>query len=346
MSKKLIKTYQEDFFSIYRMIEESKSKSWKQINKSLISLYWDIGRYVSDKIEKEEWGKNIVEELSTYILSKESGTRGFSARNIWRMKKFYEEYKDNEKLSTLLTEVSWSNHLHILSKTKTCEEKEFYMRLAAQQNYTARDFSRIIDSSSFERTMLSNQKLSTALSEFPVSTRNVFKDIYFFEFLDLPEGHKENDLRKALLQNLRKFFLEIGPDFSLIGEEYTIQVGGKDFRIDLLLHNRELNCLTAIELKVTEFKPEYLGKLEFYLEALDRDVKKVHENPSIGILICKTKDEEVVKYALSRNMSPTMISEYETKIINKKKLQMKLHELAGSLEQLEEESTNTEIFEK
>lgn len=301
---------------------------------------------MSKKIESEEWGKSVVEDLSKYIFSKETGTRGYSPRNIWRMKQFYEEYKNNEKLSTVLTEVSWSNHLHILSKTKTCEEKEFYMKLVAKHNYSARDFSRIIDSSSFERTMISNQKLSTALAEFPISTKNIFKDIYVFEFLDLPEGHKENDLRKALLQNLRKFFLEIGPDFSLIGEEYTLQVGGKDFRIDLLLHNRELNCLTAIELKVTEFKPEYLGKMQFYLEALDRDVKKAHENPSIGILICKTKDEEVVKYALSRNMSPTMISEYETKIINKNKLQMKLHELSGSLEQLEEELKNSDCFEE
>ncbi len=259
--------YQTDFSRIYQMIEEASSRTWKEVNKSLISLYWNIGKYVSTKAEKEDWGQGIVEQLSNYILLQRGEIKGFSARNIWRMKQFYETYKDHEKLST-------------------------------------------------------------ALTEFPISTGNMFKDVYTFEFLDLPETYKENDLRKALLQNLRKFLIEMGPDFSLMGEEYVVQVGGKDFRIDLLLHNRALNCLVAVELKITEFQPEYLGKIQFYLEALDRDVKKIHENPSIGILICKTKDDEVVEYALSRNMSPTMIAEYETKFVDKGKLQRKLHELS------------------
>lgn len=247
------------------------------------------------------------------------------------MKSFYEAYKDNTKLSTLLTEIDWSSHLHILSKTKKSEEREFYLELFAKHRHTTREVERIIDSATYERTIIGNEKLTTALTEFPVSTKNMFKDLYSFEFLSLPEDHKENDLKKALLLNLRQFLLEIGPDFSVLGEEYIVQVGGKDFRIDLLLHNRELNCLTAIELKITEFQPEYLGKLQFYLEALDRDVRKPHENPSIGILICKTKDDEVVKYALSRSMSPTMIAEYETKLIDKKRLQEKLHEISETL---------------
>ena len=180
--------------------------------------------------------------------------------------------------------------------------------------------------------MLGNQNMSTVLAEFPASTRNIFKDMYSFEFLELPDGYKENDLRKSLLKNLKNFLLEMGPDFSLIGEEYVIQVGGKDFRIDILLHNRALNVLVCVELKINEFQPEYLGKMQFYLEALDRDVKKSHENPSIGILICKTKDKEVVEYALSRNMSATMIAEYETKFIDKERLQKKLHEFSEILD--------------
>ncbi len=160
----------------------------------------------------------------------------------------------------------------------------------------------------------------------------MFKDSYVFEFLGLSEPYQEKDLRKALIKHLKKFLLELGPDLSLIGEEYPIQVGMKDFRIDILMYHRGLNCLVAVELKVTEFQPEHLGKLQFYLEALDQNVKKLHENPSIGILICKTKDEEVVKYALNRNLSPTMIADYETKIINKKLLQRKLHELIYEIE--------------
>ena len=334
MTKIPQKPYQIDFSQIYRMIEEANSKAWREVNKSLISLYWNIGKYVSTKAEQEDWGQAVVEQLSDYILAQRSEMKGFSARNIWRMKQFYETYKDHQKLSTVLTEIEWSNHLHILSKTKTIEEKEFYLTLLARHRYSVRDFERLIDSGTYERTMIGNKKLSTALTEFPVSPGNMFKDVYTFEFLDLPETYKENDLRKALLQNLRKFLIEMGPDFSLMGEEYVVQVGGKDFRIDLLLHNRALNCLVAVELKITEFQPEYLGKVQFYLEALDRDVKKAHENPSIGILICKTKDDEVVEYALSRNMSPTMIAEYETKLIDKGRLQRKLHELSEFLENL------------
>jgi predicted nuclease of restriction endonuclease-like (RecB) superfamily len=248
------------------------------------------------------------------------------------MKQFYETYKDNEKLSTLLTEIEWSKHLHILSKTTTNEEKEFYLRLLIKNRYSVRECERLIDSGTYERTMLGNQNMSTALAEFPVETRNIFKDVYTFEFLELPKGYKENDLRKSLLKDLKNFLLEMGPDFSLIGEEYVIQVGGKDFRIDILLHNRALNVLVCVELKITEFQPEYLGKMQFYLEALDRDVKKPHENPSIGILICKTKDKEIVEYALSRNLSAAMIAEYETKIIDKARLQKKLHELSATLD--------------
>lgn len=323
--------YQSDFSQIYLMIEQAQNSAWKKVNESLISLYWRVGQYISQKSEDGGWGKAVVEDLSHYILSKNTCIRGFSSRNIWRMKSFYETYKDEEKLSTLLTEIDWSSHLHILSKTKTPAEREFYLELFSKHRYTTREVERLIDSGTYERTIIGNEKLPTALSEFPAPTKNMFKDLYSFEFLGLPEEYKENELKKALLQNVRNFLLEIGPDFSLLGEEYVVQVGGKDFRIDLLLHNRALNCLTAIELKITEFQPEYLGKLQFYLEALDRDVKKSHENPSIGILICKTKDDEVVKYALSRSMSPTMIAEYETKLIDKKRLQEKLQEISQLL---------------
>ena len=155
--------------------------------------------------------------------------------------------------------------------------------------------------------------------------------------MQLSEIHKEDELRKGLLKNLKQFLLELGADFSLIGEEYPLQVGMKDFRIDLLMFHRGLNGMVAIELKATEFHPSHLGQLQFYLEVLDRDIRKPHENPSIGILICKTKDDEVVKYAMNRNISPTMIAEYETKLINKSILQKKLHELSLSFDNYNEE---------
>lgn len=336
MLQSIKKDYQNDFATVYQMITSAKSSAWQQVNKILIDLYWSIGQYVSEKVERDGWGKGVVEELSKYIRTENPSIKGFSARNIWRMKQFFDTYRGNEKLSALLTEISWTNHLHILAKTKTIEEQSFYLALGAKQRYSERDFARIIDSGTFERTVIADAKLSALLTEFPASTKGIFKDSYVFEFLELPGHHKENDLRRGLVLHLKRFLKELGPDFTLIGEEYPIQVGMKDYRIDLLMFHRGLNCMTAIELKVTEFEPSHLGQLQFYLEVLDREIKKPHENPSIGILICKTKDEEVVKYAMNRNMSPTMIAEYETKLINTSLLRKKLQELNLSLENTNE----------
>jgi predicted nuclease of restriction endonuclease-like (RecB) superfamily len=329
-------SHQDAFAAVYSMITEAQSKVWRQVNKTLIELYWDIGQYISERIATSDWGKSIVEEMAKYIASKNPSATGFSARNLWRMKQFYETYRDNEKLSTVLTEISWSNHLHVLSKTKTLEEKTYYLQLAAKHRYSARAFARLIDSSSYERTLLANAKLSTVLTEFPAPTEGIFKDSYVFEFLGLSDGHKENDLRRALISHLKKFIVELGPDFSLIGEEYPLQVGMKDFRIDLLMFHRGLNCMVAIELKTTDFQPAHVGQLQFYLETLDCDIRKPHENPSIGILICKTKDDEVVKYTMNRSVSPTLVAEYETRLIDKALLQKKLQEL--NLLELEEQT--------
>jgi len=327
MLDKAIIDHQDAFAKVYSMIAEAQSKAWRQVNTTLIELYWNIGQYVSERVATSGWGKSIVEEMAKYIATRNPSVTGFSARNIWRMKQFYETYQGNEKLSAVLTEISWTNHLHILSKTKSVDEKQFYLDLATKHRYSERDFARIIDSSTYERTKLADLKLSALLTEFPTPSKGIFKDSYIFEFLGLPDDHKENDLRRALVTHLKRFLTELGADFSLIGEEYPLQVGVKDFRIDLLMFHRGLNCMVAIELKTADFQPAYVGQLQFYLEALDQDIKKPHENPSIGILICKTKDEEVVKYAMNRSMSPTMIAEYETKLINKSLLQKKLHEL-------------------
>src|SRR5690606_9134850 len=170
-------------------------------------------------------------------------------------------------------------------------------------------------------------QLSTVLKEKHSDITNTFKDSYIFEFLNLPEPHSESDLQKALIKQMKNFILELGKDFLFIGEEYKVQVGNSDFYVDLLFYHRGLQCLTAFELKADKFKPEHLGQLNFYLEALDRDVKKQNENPSIGILLCKDKDSEVVEYALSRSLSPTMVAEYKTQLPDKKLLQKKLHEL-------------------
>lgn len=241
------------------------------------------------------------------------------------MKQFFETYQDKPELSTLLRANTWSNNLHIMSKTKTDEEKEFYLKLASKEKYKARELERQIDSGYYERLLLSDGKAPSGIDH--TENMGMIRDLYMLEFLNLPEPYKEFDLNQAILKNMKQFLLEFGRDFIFMGEEYHLQVGKNDYFVDLLFYHRELQCLVAIDLKIDDFKPEYLGKMEFYLEALDRDIRKPHESPSVGIILCKRKDKEVVEYALSRNMSYTMISEYHTKLISKEILQKKLEEL-------------------
>ncbi len=320
----------EEFLDIINLIKQSRSNAIRAINAELIELYWNIGKNISVKIANAEWGDSVVSELARYIQHNEPEIKGFSDKNIWRMKQFYEAYKDFPKLSTLLREISWSHNLAIFSRCKTIEEKEFYLRLAKQESYSFRELDRQISSSLFERTMIGNTELPKSLNKTNQNIVNTFKDSYVFEFLSLSESHSERELQRGLIKQMRNFILELGKDFLFIGEEYKLQVGNSDFYIDLLFYHRGLQCLIAFELKADKFKPEHLGQLNFYLEALDRDVKKSNENPSIGILLCKDKDSEVVEYALSRSLSPTMVSDYKTQLPDKKLLRQKLHELFES----------------
>ncbi|UFH34927.1 PDDEXK nuclease domain-containing protein [Flavobacterium acetivorans] len=315
------------FTDIIQLIKQSRTNAIRAVNAELINLYWNIGEYISKKIEQSQWGGSVVTELAKYIQQNEPEIKGFSDKNIWRMKQFYETYKDFSKLATLLREISWSHNLAIFSRCKTAEEREFYLKLSKQERYSVRELDRQISASLFERTIIGNSKLSTALRESNNELTNTFKDSYVFEFLGLPETHSENDLQRGLVRQMKNFILELGKDFLFIGEEYKLQVGNSDFFIDLLFYHRGLQCLVAFELKADMFKPDHLGQLNFYLEALDRDIKKPNENPSIGVLLCKDKDSEVVEYALSRSLSPTMVSEYKTQLPDKKILQQKLHEL-------------------
>ncbi len=231
-------------------------------------------------------------------------------------------------IALILCKVTWSNHLEILSQTKSAEEKFFYLLHCIKEKWSMRDLRRQLSSGYFERTMLSDKKVSTLLTQLP---QNLFKDPYIFEFLDLPDSHSESDLEKALILNLQKFILEIGKGFTYMGNQYRLQVGNKDYYTDLLFYHRDLKCLVLFELKIQEFEPEFLGKLNFYLEALDRDVKRPFEKNSVGILLCKGKDTEVVKYAMARNVSPAVIADYETKLIPKNILANKLHQLVEQL---------------
>lgn len=320
---------ESSFKEIRQLIQEARLNALKAVNKELILLYWEVGKLISEKIEAATWGDNTVEQLADYIAATHPTLTGFSRRSLYRMKQFHEIYRGSEIVPALLTQISWTHHTLILSKSKSPEEREFYIRLSVKENYSSRELERQIDSGYFERVLLAkNKKTETAIAKHGEFPEAVFKDPYVLEFLDLPSVYSEKDLQKAIVQNLKQFILEFGRDFSFVGEEYRVQVGGNDYYIDLLFYHRGLKCLVAIELKIDDFKPEYLGKMDFYLEALDRDIKKSDENPSVGLILCKSKDDEVVEYALSRNLSPTKVAEYQTKLIDKAILKRKLHELA------------------
>ncbi|WP_244281265.1 PDDEXK nuclease domain-containing protein [Flavobacterium plurextorum] len=318
---------QEEFTDIIQLIKQSRSNAITAVNTEMINLYWNIGQYIHNRIETEEWGKSVVKELADFLQKSEPDLKGFSDKNLWRMKQFYQTYKAFPKLSALLREISWTNNLIILSRTKSIEEQEFYLRLSSQEKFSSRELERQINSGVFERTMIGNSKVSSVMRELHPDIANTFKDSYIFDFLNLSESYSESDLQKGLINQMKNFILELGKDFLFIGEEYKVQVGHSDFYIDLVFYHRGLQCLVAFELKSDKFKPEHLGQLNFYLEALDRDVKKQNENPSIGILLCKDQDHAVVEYALSRSLSPTMVAEYKIQLPDKRLLTQKLTDL-------------------
>lgn len=298
-------------------------------------MYYEVGKYLSELCSNSKFGDKVINDVEMYISKNNPTIKGFNRRGLYRMKQFYELYKDDELVTPLVTQISWTNHLIIMSGCKTKEERLFYIKLCIKENYSKRELERQIDSAFYQRYLLSVNK------PLPEVVPNVVKgnilDTYVLEFLDLPEQYTENNLKKAIKGNLKSFILEFGKDFTFIGEEYRVQVGGQDFYIDLLFYNRALSCLVAIELKIGKFKPEHIGQLNFYLEALDRDVKKTNENPSVGVILCATKDDAVVEYALSRSMSPTMVAEYTLKLPDKKLLENKLREITLLTEDLKDE---------
>lgn len=315
-----------DFEQIVGLIDAARTRAVAAVNTALIDLYWSIGEHISRKVAEQGWGKGTVQALAEHIQHHQAGMAGFSASNLWRMMQFYETYRGQPKLAPLVRELPWTHNLLIMSRSKRDEEREFYLRLCQRERWGKRQLQRQLNGALFERTVLSPAKLSTPLAELHPSAASIFKDSYLVEFLNLPHEHSEADLHRGLVEHLKNFLIELGRDFCFVGSYYPIQVGGRDFELDLLFFHRGLNCLVDTELKIEEFQPEHLGKLEFYLEAIDRNMKKPHERPAIGVLLCATKDHEVVEYALSRAVSPAMVAEYQTSLPDKKLLQAKLHE--------------------
>ena len=289
--------------NLIKIIEDSRNNALKKVNEELIRMYCNVGEYLSKEAENAVFGDAYIDSVAKEIQEAFPGIKGFNRRGLYRMKKFYETYYNDEFVTTLLTQISWSNHLAIMSKAKTAEERHFYMTLCIKESYSARELDRQINSGYYERYMLSKEKLLP--EQIKGLKENPFLDSYVIEFLDLPKNFKESDLRKGLIQNMKEFILEV----------------------DLLFFHRGLQCLVAFELKIGKFKPEYISKMDFYLEALDRQKKKENENPSVGMILCASKDDEVVEYAMSRTLSPMMVAEYKLQLPDKAVLQKKLQEL-------------------
>jgi predicted nuclease of restriction endonuclease-like (RecB) superfamily len=314
------------FREIVGLIQSARQRAFQAVNTELIGLYGRVGEYISRKLEAAVWGEGVVEELANYIAQTRPDIKGFTRRNLFRVRQFYETYRADTKVSALLTQLPWTHNLLILSQCKLPEEREFYLRLAVKEKWSSRELERQLNGGLFTRAVLNPPKVSAVLRQLHPEAETIFKDTYLLDFLELPLGHSERDLQKALVKNLKQFLIELGPDFCFAGEELRLQVGGRDFYLDLLFYHRNLQCLVAFELKITKFEPEHVGKLAFYLETLDRDVKKPHERPSIGVLLCASKDKEVVQYALNRSLSPALIAEYQTRLPTAKLLRRKLRE--------------------
>ncbi|MDO4987609.1 MAG: PDDEXK nuclease domain-containing protein [Synergistes sp.] len=326
------------FAEIAKIIRKARDNAYRKVNEELILMYQRVGQFLSEQLKEANYGDSYIDSIAEYIQNQFPGIKGFNRRGLYRMKQFYETYAEDEKVSALLTQLSWTNHLLIMSGSKSDEEREFYMRLAIKERYSSRQLERQMDSGYYERYMLSKSKL---LPEPLRLEQNPFLDQYVVEFLDLPDTFHENDFRRALVKGMRDFILELGKDFTFIGEEYPILVGSEDYRIDLLFFHRSLRCLVPIELKVGKFKPEYVSKMDFYLEGLDRQIKKPDENPSVGLLLCAAKNDEVVEYAMSRTLSPMMVAQYQLQLPDKEILRKKLQELSN-LPEIEENTGGSE----
>jgi predicted nuclease of restriction endonuclease-like (RecB) superfamily len=317
---------EEGFHEILARIHAARGRAQRAVNLELVGLYWSIGEYLNRRVTEDGWGRSTVRRLAAWLQSRERGIRGFSAINLWRMRRFFVAYAGDQELAPVVRELPWASNLLILGKCKLAEERRFYLRVACEQRWSKRELERQIDGALFERTISGKPIVSRALREQHPRAEAIFKDRYLLEFLQLPHDHRECDLQRALIANLRQFLCELGRDFCFVGEQFCVQVGTQDFFMDLLFFHRGLAALVAVELKIDGFKPSHLGQLEFYLEALDRDHRKAHEGPSIGLLLCKTRDAEVVEYALSRTLSPALVAEYETQLPDRRLLRSKLDE--------------------
>ncbi len=303
--------YNYFLFGIKERIRSAQYEAMKAVNKEMIQLYWYIGEQITKKQSELGWGKSVVETLSIDLKKEFPGIRGFGTSNLWAMAQFYSEYQGNTILQPLVGEISWSKHLVIMTKCKDRQERQFYILSTKKYGWTKDVLTHKIELKSFEKYLLGQHNFEKTL---PDTIKNLavlaVKDEYSFDFLELDDEHSEAELERALMNNVRSLLIEFGTDFTFIGNQHRMEIEGEEYFIDLLLFHRKLQSLVAVELKIGKFLPEYKGKMEFYLNILNDKVKLPHENPSIGIIICKTKKRTIVEYALKDSHQPIGIATY------------------------------------
>jgi predicted nuclease of restriction endonuclease-like (RecB) superfamily len=304
--------YQELLIEVKERIRSAQYAALKAVNHELIALYWDIGRLIVDRQQTAGWGKSVVEQLAQDIQAEFPGISGFSTANLWRMRAFHLGYTDNPNLVPLVREIGWTHNLVILEKCKDDLEREFYLRMTRKFGWTKNVLIHQIENRAYQKTLLNQTNFDNTLNpEISQQAKLAIKDEYTFDFLELGDAHSERQLEQAILSRVEPFLQEMGGMFTFVGSQYRLTVAGQEYFLDLLLYHRHLKCLIAVELKVGEFLPEYVGKMQFYLAVLDDTVRLPDENPAIGIILCKTKDRTIVEYALRESNKPIGVTTYQ-----------------------------------
>jgi len=304
--------YRQLFIEVKERVRNAQYQALKAVNTELVGLYWDIGRMIAERQEQSGWGKSVVKQLSVDLQNEFPGMSGFSVQNLWYMRQFYLEYYENEKLQPLVGEIAWAHNLVIMSKCKDPLQREFYIRMTRKFGWSKNVLVHQIENQSYEKSLLGQTNFDKALTpELRAQAKLAVKDEYTFDFLELGEEHSERELEKAILARVELFLREMGGNLAFMGSQYRLEVEEEEYFIDLLLYHRHLKSLIAIELKIGKFKPEYVGKMQFYLLALDQQVRLEGENPSIGIILCKEKNRTIVEYALHDASKPIGAATYE-----------------------------------
>jgi predicted nuclease of restriction endonuclease-like (RecB) superfamily len=297
---------------VKQRIRSAQYEALKAVNRELINLYWDIGQMIFIKQQNSNWGKSVVEQLSKDLQTEFPGISGFSARNIWNMRSFYVTYSQNEKLQPLVAEIGWTHNIVILEKCKDDLEREFYMKMTRKFGWTKNVLIHQIENQTYQKTLLNQTNFDQNISsEIRNQLKLAVKDEYTFDFLELANEHSERQLEQAILAKVKPFLQEMGGIFTFVDSQYRLEVDDEEYFIDILLYHRRLKCLVAIELKIGKFLPEYVGKMQFYLSVLDDKVKLPDENPSIGIILCKSKQRTIVEYALKDSNKPIGVATYQ-----------------------------------